>query len=75
MKDCIKHIDKNSILHFGVNFILSAVGGLYGACAAAGASITKEWCDKQYGGHICIADIVFDLLGISTGLLLNYIVV
>lgn len=71
MKNCIKHIDKNSILHFGVNFILSFIGGFYGASAALGASITKEWCDKKYGGHICGADIVFDILGISSGLLLN----
>ena len=71
MKDCLKHIDKNSALHFGINFALSAIGGLYGVSAAVGASITKEWCDKKYGGHICLADIVFDILGISSGLLLN----
>lgn len=39
------HIDKNSLKHFGVCFILSLIGA-YGMSASIGASVTKEWDDQ-----------------------------
>lgn len=46
------HIDKNSLKHFSVCFLLSLVGA-YGMSVAIGAAITKEYCDKQSYGHWC----------------------
>jgi len=63
----MKHIDKNSIKHFGVNFILAGIGGLYGLSAGASASLTKEWCDYKYGKHWCWLDLAFDTLGLAAG--------
>lgn len=37
----MKHIDKNSIKHFSVCFLLSLIGA-YGMSAAIGASLTKD---------------------------------
>lgn len=67
-----KHIDKNSWIHFGICFGLSAIGGLFGASAAVGGSLTKEYCDKLYYGHWCWTDLAFDAAGIVTGLAANY---
>ena len=39
--------------------------------AALGAAITKEWCDKVYGGHWCWLDLGFDVLGMASGIGLN----
>lgn len=71
-----KHIDNNSILHFCINMLLSALGGIQygGVQAAAAASVTKEWFDKQSYGHWCWWDVVFDILGISVGEVIHYIV-
>ena len=44
------HIDKNSIKHFLVCFILSLFG-LKGVCIAIGAAVTKERDDKKAYGH------------------------
>ena len=61
------HIDKNSIKHFSVCFILSLVGA-YGASAALGGSLCKEWRDsKTKGNHWCWWDLLFDLLGMICG--------
>ena len=60
------HIDKNSIKHFSVCFLLSLAGG-YGVAAALGASLTKEYCDYQTYGHWCWWDMTFDLLGCVAG--------
>lgn len=68
------HIDKNSIKHFAINYTLAAAGGLYGASAAAGASVTKEWFDKESYGHWCWWDIIFDILGIAAGLGTRYLI-
>lgn len=62
----INHIDKNSLKHFGVCFLLSLLG-LYGVAAAVGASLTKEWYDKQSYGHWCWVDLFFDTLGCVVG--------
>ena len=61
------HIDKNSLKHFGVCFILSLLG-MYGVCAAVGASLTKEYCDKKYYKHWCWFDLLFDFLGCASGM-------
>lgn len=60
------HIDRNSIKHFLVCFLLSLIGA-YGACAALGASLTKEWYDKKSYGHFCLWDLLFDFLGMACG--------
>ena len=67
------HIDKNSIKHFSVCFILSLVGA-YGASVALGASLTKEWYDKKSYGHWCWFDLAFDLLGIVAGMAVHWLV-
>ena len=61
------HIDKNSIKHVFVCFLLSLVG-VYGMCVAVGAAITKEYCDKQSYGHWCWFDLLFDFLGCAGGI-------
>lgn len=70
----MKHLDKNSLKHFGVNFLLSAIGGWYGVSAGAGASLTKEYCDKQSYGHWCWVDLVVDVLGMAAGVGVNYLI-
>jgi hypothetical protein len=62
------HIDKNSIKHFSVCFILSLIGA-YGMCVAVGASITREYDNsKTKGNHWCWWDIIFDSLGCVAGM-------
>ena len=60
------HIDKNSLKHFSVCFLLSLIGA-YGMCIAIGAAITKEYCDYKYYKHWCWLDLLFDLLGCIVG--------
>ena len=60
------HVDRNSIKHFGVCFLLSLLG-LYGVSAAVGASLSKEYYDKKTYGHWCWWDILFDTLGCILG--------
>jgi hypothetical protein len=66
----MKHIDINSLKHFGVCLALVLLLGWNGAYFAAGASFTKEWCDLKYTGHWCWTDLAFDLIGILTGIIL-----
>ena len=61
------HIDKNSLKHFSVCFLLSLIGA-YGMSAALGASLTKEWYDKKSYGHWCWLDLLFDILGCASGM-------
>ena len=61
------HIDKNSIKHFLVCFLLSLVGA-YGMAVAFGASLCKEWYDKKSYGHWCWWDLLFDVLGCASGM-------
>ena len=68
----MKHIDKNSLKHFAACFIQSLFG-LYGASFAAGAAITKEYFDKQVGGHWCWWDLFFDTVGIACGVSINHL--
>jgi len=75
IKDCLKHLDKNSIKHFGVNFILALVGSWYGVCAGIGASLTKEWHDKNNGGHWCWMDLCSDFAGLILGIGLNLLLI
>lgn len=60
------HIDRNSLKHFAVCFLLSLVG-VYGMAFALGGSICKEWMDKQSYGHWCWTDLLFDILGCIVG--------
>lgn len=69
----MKHIDTNSIKHFGVCFILSLLG-LYGVSAAIGASLTKEYYDKKTYGHWCWIDLSFDALGCAVGYSIHYLI-
>jgi uncharacterized protein YfiM (DUF2279 family) len=61
------HIDKNSIKHFSVCFILSLIGA-YGMAFALGGSFCKEWYDKKSYGHWCWLDLLFDFLGCAGGM-------
>ena len=61
------HIDKNSLKHFFVCFLLSLVGA-YGLAFAIGGSFCKEWMDRQSYGHWCWLDLLFDLLGCAVGM-------
>lgn len=67
------HIDKNSLKHFSVCFLLSAAGG-YGTAIAIGAAVTKEYCDKKSYGHWCWLDILFDTLGCIAGLTIHWLI-
>lgn len=62
----MKHVDKNSVKHFTVCFLLSLLGG-YGVAFALGASLCKEWYDKKHHGHWCWWDLFFDTLGCAAG--------
>jgi len=70
----IKHIDKNSIKHFGVCFLLSLLLGTHGVAIAIGASVTKEYDDKHGYGHWCWVDLGFDTLGCIVGYLIHWLV-
>lgn len=65
------HIDKNSIKHFFVCFLLSLVGA-YGMSVAIGAAFTKEWYDKKSYGHWCWWDLLFDFLGCAVGMSVHW---
>lgn len=60
------HIDKNSLKHFGICYLLS-LEGEHGVCIAIGASLTKEYYDEKTYGHWCWFDILFDTLGCILG--------
>lgn len=60
------HIDKNSLKHFGICYLLS-LEGEHGVCIAIGALLTKEYYDKKTYGHWCWFDILFDTLGCILG--------
>ena len=64
------HIDKNSIKHFSVCFLLS-LAGAYGMCIAIGGSLCKEWYDKKSYGHWCWWDLLFDVLGCAVGMVIH----
>ena len=66
-----KHINKDSLKHFGINFVCAVVGGTLGIGVGLGASITKEYCDKLYYGHFCKTDLGADALGLILGALVN----
>jgi uncharacterized protein YfiM (DUF2279 family) len=66
------HIDKNSLKHFTVCFILSLIGA-YGMSVAIGASLTKEWYDKRSYGHWCWLDLLFDILGCAVGFIIHWL--
>ena len=62
------HIDKNSLKHFSVCFLLSLVGA-YGMSIAIGASVTREYDNsKAKGNHWCWFDLLFDFLGCAVGI-------
>ena len=67
------HIDRNSLKHFTVCFLLSLVGA-YGMCVAIGAALTKEWYDKRSYGHWCWLDLLFDLLGCACGFTIHWLI-
>lgn len=67
------HIDKNSIKHFGICYLLS-LEGEHGVCIAIGASLTKEYYDKKTYGHWCWLDILFDTLGCLLGYGTHYLI-
>jgi hypothetical protein len=69
-----KHIDKNSLKHFAVNFICAAIGGTFGTGVGFGASLTKEWCDYNSYGHWCKTDFAFDTAGLILGTAVNKVV-
>ena len=60
------YIDKNSLKHFAVCFLLSLIGA-YGMAFALGGSLCKEWMDKKSYGHWCWLDLLFDILGCAVG--------
>ena len=61
------HIDKNSIKHFTICFLLSLIGA-YGMAFALGGSFCKEWYDKKSYGHWCWLDLLFDFLDCAVGM-------
>lgn len=67
----MKHVDKNSVKHFAVCFLLSLLGG-YGVAFALGASLCKEYCDKKSYGHWCWLDLLFDSLGCAVGFAVHW---
>lgn len=69
----MNHIDKNSLKHFSVCFLLSLIGG-YGMAFALGGSFCKEWMDKKSYGHWCWLDLLFDLLVCVAGLTVHWLI-
>ena len=67
------HIDKNSIKHVFVCFLLSLVGA-YGMSIAIGGSLCKEWYDKKSYGHMCWFDLLFDILGCAVGFGVHWLI-
>lgn len=68
------HIDKNSLKHFGICYLLS-LEGEHGVCIAIGASITREYDNSQTkGNHWCWWDILFDTLGCLLGYGTHYLI-
>lgn len=67
----MKHVDKNSVKHFAVCFLLSLLGG-YGVAFALGASLCKEWYDQKSYGHWCWLDLLFDFLGCASGMAVHW---
>ena len=66
------HIDRNSIKHFPVCFILSLIGA-YGMCIAIGGSLCKEWMDsKSKGNHWYWLDLLFNFLGCVGGMAIHW---
>lgn len=66
------HIDRNSIKHFAVCFLLSLIGA-YGMAFALGGSFCKEWMDsKSKGNHCCWLDLLFDFLGCAVGMAVHW---
>lgn len=69
----MKHLDKNSLKHFGVNFICGLFG-VFGIGVGVGASLTKEYCDKIYGSHWCWVDLLADTIGLAAGFAVNQLI-
>ena len=69
----MKHVDKNSIKHFGVCALLSLLG-THGVAVAIGTAVAKEYCDKKSYGHWCWLDILFDILGCVAGLTVHWLI-
>lgn len=68
------HFDKYSWYHFGLNFVITVIFGLYGAIFSEGLSLGKEYGDSCYdGGHFCISDLMADNAGILAGLLVQWL--
>lgn len=44
----MKHLDKNTLKHFAVNYTSAAIFGEFGVGLGLGASVTKEYCDNNY---------------------------
>ena len=63
----MRHVDKNSIKHFGVCALLSLLG-THGVAMAIGGGLCKEYDDKKSYGHWCWIDLFFDTLGCAVGL-------
>lgn len=59
----MKHLDKNSIKHFGVCF----AGALFSTEFSVGAGVGKEMGDYTNYGHFCIIDLLVDIAGAALG--------
>ena len=77
----MKHLDKNTLKHFAVNYTSAAIFGEFGVGLGLGASVTKEYCDNNYAfpwdktkGHWCWVDLAADALGLILGYATNYFI-
>ncbi|WP_129616526.1 hypothetical protein [Bacteroides cellulosilyticus] len=69
-------IEKDKVKHFSVCFLITSLAGVYGVCLATGASLGKEYGDKNAPGNCWSwADLLADALGIIVGYMLNRLIV
>lgn len=69
-------IEKDKAKHFSVCFLITLLAGVYGVFLAAGASLGKEYGDKNAPGNCWSwADLLADVSGIVVGYILNRLIV
>lgn len=68
-------IAKDKFLHFGINFTVALLVGIYGVIFGLGLSLGKEYGDsKAIGNKWDWKDIVADLLGLVVGFAMHKLV-
>lgn len=84
----MNHIGLDKLKHTAYSFAISAIAGiivvlfeapieaaLFAAIySGAVAGVTKEFTDWMWGGEFGIKDLLFDLIGVTLGTLLTFLI-